>query len=252
MDYIGYVRMRAVWRPTDSGLVLPPATVVVSNGRPNPNGGADLPPATRGRKGASLALPERWLKAIAMWNPTRKGLQQVIGSRRGWVNGSENATRKISESVDFAGNISGVLRREGDWLELDALKVNSPIPDFSDRLHVHMLTAVTPFNQLRLFADGVVSWYPFLINGSAWVHINDVDFFTYRPEPSLPGGAPADLGGYPAFILRGTIIRQKPGGAKVTDPLASDLFVRVISEVNGWAKIGERRWVELDRVRAVG
>ncbi len=67
---------------------------------------------------------------------------------------------------------------------------------------------------------------------------------------STSGGAPVDLAGYPAVVLKGTVVRQSPDGVKIY-VTASDLLVRVISEVNGWAKIGDKRWVELARVRRV-
>lgn len=240
-QYIGYARMKARWRLTT--LPMPPATVVIANER------ADGSPPIISRKGASLTLSGRWLDFIRRINPSAKAQQQVLGKARGWVNGSGGSSHIVSESVDFAGNVSGVLDRAGAFLWLDALGASDPAPDPSDGLHVHLLTAVTFNGQLRLFADGVRAWYPFLTNGEAWVHEDLVDFFTVRPEPIWPGGVPVDLGGYAAVTRASTAVFQRPEVTAKVGVLPAGYSVRVSSEVRGFAKIGERRWVPLTTLR---
>lgn len=223
------------YKPRPTRLPLPPATITINN----------IP---RRGKGPSLRLvPEliRWISSPAI--NTAKGVRNVLGKSRGWVN-----KVGVAESVGFAGNIFGIEYIEGDFARLmTLLPDDAALPTFRDPLFVHMLTAVSIFGRPRLFADGVQAWHPFIFSGPAWAWLGDIEVFSAMPQPLLPGGPPAELAGYPAEVRpRGTTVRQKPEGVKVYTLDAGEI-VRVISERGQWAKIGERQWVELAEIRAI-
>ena len=224
-----YVRFKYMWRWT--GLKIVPATVV----------GADTPGGT---KGEPTRLSQRWQAAVQLLNPEHANY--ILKNGSGWVNAMPNA-----EKVAFAGNVGmGLAHEDGCWL-VDALRLDDPIPDPGDILQVHRFTCVDALGRPRQPGSGFDAWVYLLSNGPMWVKESTVDVFSAQPDPVWPGGAPPDLGGYAAVVLKGTVVRQSPAGVKIF-VLAQDTVYRVISEVNGWAKIGDKRWVELGRVRPVG
>lgn len=232
-----YVRMKYRWRLTASGLVNPPATVVIRN---SPNAI---------NKGATYKLSNRWLE----WIHKNNGYQEaryLLKEHSGWVNKWAGDGTPIAEAVDLGGNVREVERIEGNFAKLVSLLPNDLTPEKDNYLLVGKFTSVTPTNEPRLAGPGLHVYYPFVINGEAWVSLDWVDLFSYKPEPLWPGGAPADLSGYAAVILKGTVVRQQPEGVKIY-VVSSDTIVRVISEVNGWAKIGDKRWVTIASVRSI-
>jgi len=201
----------------------------------------------RYEKGAAFRLTPEVIQWIYENNGEREA-RYLLKDRSGWVNANQ-----IAESVDFGGNVREVDRIDGNFAKLVALRpgASMSLPAGRDNyLLVGKFTAVTPLGQPRLAGAGLHVYFPFIINGDAWVRLDWVDIFVNKPEPLWPGGAPADLAGYSAVVLKGTVVRQSPGGVKIF-VTASDMAVRVISEVNGWAKIGDKRFVDLARVRPV-
>lgn len=226
-----YARFKYKWRLTP--LPVPPATVIIAN-RP------------RYEKGAAFHITAEVLDWIRRNNGEQEA-RYLLKDRSGWVN-----AYPMTESLTFGGNVAEVERIEGNFAKVVTLLPGAfmSLPAGKDNhLLVHKFTAVSPTNQPRLAGAGLHVYLPFIVNGDAWVSLDWVDIFTSQPEPLWPGGAPVDLAGYPAVVMKGTVVRQSPEGVKIFVTTGS-LVVRVISEVNGWAKIGDKRWVELARVMA--
>lgn len=233
-----YARFKYKWRVTGQGLVSPPATVVIANRQ-------------RYEKGASYKLTARWIKWVKD-NNNEQGIRNVLGKSKGWVNQYANDGTPIAESLSMGGNVAEIEYIEGNFAKLKTLRPDSPMPNVKNPLYSHRMTAVSFPSVPQPFANGVHAYFPFIINGDAWVSLDWIDVFTGQPEPLWPGGTPAELAGYAAVVNANTIVRQRP---EVTSPkvgfLTRDLVTRVVSEVRGYAQIGDRMWVELSKVRKI-
>ena len=165
-----YCRFLYKWRQTVSGLVNPPATVIIAN-RP------------RYEKGAAYRLDAEALEWISRNNGEQEA-RYLLKDHSGWVNAYPNC-----ESVTFGGNVAQVECIDGNFAKLVTLKPGDPIPGRDNHLKpllVHKFTAVAPDNSPRLAGDGLHVYFPFVINGDAWVSLDWVDLFPSQPEPMLP------------------------------------------------------------------
>lgn len=222
-----FVRFKYIPRPTL--LPLPPATCQINNR------------ALVG-KGPSFKLTDRFINWVKVNNGEQEA-RYLLKDRSGWVNWNLTA-----ESVTMAGNVAEVEYVSGNFAKLVTLHPNSPLPALGNILLSHKFTCVTSGGVMRLPADGIHAFFPFVILGEAYIRLDKVDVFESMPAPLWPGVQPDAMPGYAAIVLKGTVVRQSPGGNKIY-VAPSDFEARVTSEVQGWAKIGDKRWCELSRIR---
>ncbi len=223
-----YVRFKYVRRFLPLGVY--PATCPLNN-RP-----------FRG-KGPSYKLTPKWVQAIQDHNSAR-GATVMLGASTGWVNAPG-----FCESLTMGGNIAEVDKVQGRFVKVKNLTPDSDFPDPANKLLFHKFTCLAGNGQLRLPAEGVDAFFPFLFGSDqAWIGIEAVDFFENMPEPIWPGVEPLLIIGYEAIVRRKTAIRQAPAG-RIIGRIDSDTRCTVFAEVHRWAKIGDNRWVDLARVR---
>lgn len=234
---------RLKYLPRELLLNIYPATVVLNN-RAAPG------------KGPNARLTDGWMDFIRALNPTEKGFHTIIGKARGWVNIDPENGKVFAESVSMGGNVVQVIGRRGGFLQVEAFSLKDPPPDPEEVNFartpwlVHKFTCLTRRGVPSLPADGVEAYFPFLFSDEeAWVEERSVDLFEHMPAPLVPE-KPAAAEGTPAIALRGAVVRQSPGGVKILK-LEQDTRVTIFSEVQGWVKIGEQRWVDLASIRQV-
>lgn len=230
-----YARFKIWWRAT--AFPTPPATVI----------GLDGP--GQKTKGDPLTLSTHHENAVRARN-TEKAGRYIFKARSGWMNNFNAAGRPVVEKIGFGGNVAKVLERVPGHLLLDTLALSAPIPPAEDHLHWHRFTCVDLLGRVRQPGDGFDAWVLFVSDGPFWVQEKNVELFENEPQPIWPGGLPSDLAGYAAEVVRDAVLRQTPEGNKAGFAPAGTI-VRVISEIRGWAKIGEKRWVELGRIRKI-
>ena len=220
-----YVRFKYRWRPTP--FPIPPATVV----------GAARPGA---QKGGPAKLSARLQAAIRSLNSVHAAAY-ILKDRSGWVNAMPNA-----ESVAFAGNIAKVITFERGSYLLETMLPTDELPHAYNRLLVHRFTCVDFLGRPRQPGDSFDAWVFLLAVGPFWVKASDVDVFTHMPEPVWPGALPADMAGYLATVQVSTVIRQRADVRSGKVGLApKGTIVTVLKEVNGWAQVGNQRFIIL-------
>jgi hypothetical protein len=106
--------------------------------------------------------------------------------------------------------------------------------------------------QIRLPGDGIEVFYPLLTKEDAWVPENQVTLFEDTlPEPIFPGGS-VSLAGFAAVALAGAVIRQAPRDeANKLYKLYKSTEVWVTSQINGWAQIGYKQFVDEKFIRRI-
>jgi hypothetical protein len=231
---------RLKYLPRDLSLNIYPATVVFNNR------------AISG-KGPAALLTQEWIDFVHALNPTKKGFHTIIGKARGWVNIDPEDGKVFAESLSMGGNIAQVLNQRGRFVQVRAFSLADLPPDpgqvnFQETPWlVHKFTCLTRRGVPFLPGAGVEAYFPFLFADSeAWVEERFVDLFDHMPEPLVPTKSPP--AGFPAVALQGAVIRQSPGGVKISR-LEADTPVNILAEVRGWAKVGEQRWVDLANIR---
>ena len=235
---MSYARLK--YLPRSLSLSIYPATVVFNN-RPAPG------------KGPEACLSQGWIDFIHALNPTEKAFRAIIGRARGWVNRDPEDGKVFAESVSMGGNVARVVDERGKFVRVAGFSAADSPPDpqeinFTDTPWlIHKSTCLSHRGVPFLPADGVEAYFPFLFaTAEAWVESRFVDLFDHMPEPLVPTRSLPQ--GFPAIALRGAVVRQSPGGVKIMK-LAVNTHVNVQSEVRGWAKIGEQRWVESGWIR---
>jgi hypothetical protein len=235
-----YARLKYLPRRLSQSIY--PATVVFNN-RPVPG------------KGPEARLSPGWIDFIHALNPAEKAFRAIIGKARGWVNRDPDDGKVFAESVSMGGNVARVVDEQGQFLRVAAFCAADSPPDPAEINFgatpwlVHKFTCLSHKGVPYLPADGVEAYFPFLFaSAETWVETRFVDLFDHLPDPLVPTRTMPQ--GFPAIALSGAVVRQSPGGVKILK-LAESTRVMVQSEVHGWAKIGEQRWVESGWIRRV-
>ena len=200
-------------------------------------------------KGEPFKLSDRWLEWIYAHNGEQEA-RYLLKEHSGWVNAWAGDGTPISESLTMGGNIGKVLQAENGGYWIDTLQPSSDFPGVGDNLLIHKFTCWNFFhNHPALPGTGLHIYYPFLTARPVWVSGKQVEVFASEPAPYWPGMTPSTIG-FQAVMRAGAIVYQRPGEVKIRKVYVDEL-VWVSSEINGWAQIGDKRWVEETWIRRV-
>lgn len=227
-----WVRFKYIWRPTASGLISPPATIV----------GYDTYRSVT--KGRTHKLSQRHIDALAAKN-TSHAMNYLLKAHSGWVNKIGDDGFPIIEKVAFAGNVARAPEYMNGRYLCYSLQPNAPYP--SDNLEMdgwilHRFTAVNPFNQPRQPGDGFDAYIFLESDGEFWVSERDVEVFDERPEPVYPGSSMPPAQRY-TTVRAGSVLYQRPGSTKILRLTKAEQYP-VYGEIKGWTRIGNKLWTE--------
>lgn len=199
-------------------------------------------------KGDVYHLTQDWIAGLYEIQ-TARAAHYLLNPELGWVNHYDGRGMPMSECLTMGGNVAKVKEYSGGFYLLEAVVPTDPMPALADHLLMHKFTCLNIWGKIAPPADGTMEvFYPFIINGSAWIHESKVDVFDVQPDPIWPALLTAPAATYNAIMLKGAIVRQSPGGSKIRVVLA-DEKVTALSTVKGWVQIGDKRWVEERYIR---
>lgn len=197
-------------------------------------------------KGQNFKLTDKWLEFIYSIN-SEQSARYLLKAKSGWVNQLAADGTPISESLTMGGNVAIIDGEEGNFYKLYSLHPDDPLPALGDNTIVHKFTCWNIFrNRPALPGIGLDVYYPFLTAKPVWVSKNQVEVFGSEPLPNWPGLEPHLI---QAVMLEGAIIYQRPGEVKIRGPIPTAEYVQVLSEYNGWTKIGDKRYVASKFIR---
>lgn len=207
---------------------------------------APLSSTTGGPKGGTFKLTEPYLEWIRQ-NNSEKSADFVVADHTGWCN-----KYGISECLTMWGNVVQVKDKRGEWYLLDSLRPSDNPLLYSSPWYKHRFTVVTRKGYMRNPGAGLVCWFPFVINGPAWIHESGLEVSEAPLLPIYPGEPLPGL--YKVVVLKGSVVRTSPGGNQAESPTRreKDAIETVYREHNDeWLEIGPRRFVEKSQTRRV-
>ena len=180
---------------------------------------------------------------------TARAFQFLMSPNSGWVNeGRVDEKNPLVQSVGFGGNIFEILEIRGKFALVNSMQNGGQV--FWSHIPgrwIHQFTCLDTRGRHVLPADGVVAYLPFVTNGPSWVETRKIQiFYGVEPTPDLPAAPPESS--YPLVVATKGPVFQMPGKSKV-DEFTEDRVVPLMSEGNGWSKIGEQRFVPSSRIR---